>query len=144
MINFVDFSFTSSKTLIQRNCNRNSRLVNFPCECEFSLKKTYNKCELFRTCFLRILATDKETHIVQNICLTEQSILNKIITGYMLNFSVLEVCMHLIANFICNDTTFQRIFISDFSIWILVFSILNIHFSVNYKAFQGALVVLTF
>ena len=50
----------------------------------------------------------------------------------------------LIANFICNDTTFQKIFISDFSIWILVFSILNLHFSVNYKAFQSALAFLTF
>ena len=144
MINFVDFSFTSSKTLIQRNCNRNSRLVNFPCECEFSLKKTYNKCELFRTCFLRILATDKETHIVQNICLTEQSFLNKITTGCLLNFSFLEVCMHLTANFICNDKIFERIFISDFSIWILVFSMLNLHFSVNYKAFQSALAFLIF
>ena len=44
---------------------------------------------------------------------------------------LLEVCMHLIANFTCNDT----IFISDFSIWILVFSVLDLHFSVNYKVF---------
>ena len=28
-----------SKNLIQRNCNRNIRSVNFPCECEFSLKR---------------------------------------------------------------------------------------------------------
>ena len=58
-----------SKNLIQRNCNRNSRPVNFPCECEFSLKKTYNKYELLRTCFSRILVTGKETNIVQNIVL---------------------------------------------------------------------------
>ena len=48
---------------------------------------------------------------------------------------LLEVCMHLITNFICNDTIFERIFISDFSIWILVFSMLDLHFSVNYKVF---------
>ena len=52
-----------SKNLIYRNCNRNSRSVNFPCECGFPLKKTYNKYELLRTSFSRILATDKETHI---------------------------------------------------------------------------------
>ena len=62
-----------SKNFIYRNCNRNSRSVNFPCESEISLKKTYNKYELLRTSFSRILATDKETYIVQNICLTEQS-----------------------------------------------------------------------
>ena len=104
-----------SKNLTQRNCNRNSRSVNFPCESEFSLKKTYNKYELLRTCLSRILATDKES---QNICLTEESFLNKITTGSLLNFSFLEVCMHLIANFTCNDTIFERIFISDFSIYI--------------------------
>ena len=130
--------------MIQRNCNRNSPSVNFPCKCEFSLKKTYNKYELFRTCFSRILATDKETHIVQNTCFTEQSFLNKIATGCLLNFSFLEVCMHLIANFICNDTIFERTFISDFSIWILVFSMLNLHFSLNYRAFQSALAFLIF
>ena len=48
---------------------------------------------------------------------------------------LLEVCIHLIANFTCNDTIFERIFISDFSIWILVFSMLDLHFSVNYKVF---------
>ena len=48
---------------------------------------------------------------------------------------LLEVCMHLITNFTCNDTIFERIFISDFSIWILVFSMLDLHFSVNYKVF---------
>ena len=93
-----------SKVFVWRNCNRNSRSVNFPCECEFSLKKTYNKYELLQTGFSKILATDKETNIVQNICLTEQSFLNKITTGCLLNFSFLEVCMHLIANFTCNDT----------------------------------------
>ena len=98
-----------SKNLIQRNCNRNSRPVNFPCECDFSLKKTYNKYELLPTCFLRILATEEETHIVQNICLTEQSFLNKITTGSLLNFSFLEVFMHLIVNFTCNNTIFERI-----------------------------------
>ena len=80
----------------------------------------------------------------QNICLIEQSFLNKITTGSLLNFSFLEVCMHLIANFTCNDTILERIFISDFSIWILVFSMLNLHFSVNYKAFQSALSFLNF
>ena len=133
-----------SKNLTQRNCNRNSRSVNFPCGSEFFLKETHNKFELLWTCFSRILATDKETHIVQNICLTEQSFLNKITTGSLLNFSFLEVCMHLVANFTCNDTIFERIFISDFSIWILVFSVLNLHFSVNYKAFQSALAFLIF
>ena len=92
----------------------------------------------------RHLTTNKETCIVQSICLTEQSFLNKITTGCLLNFSFIEVCMHLIANFICNDTIFERIFISDFSIWILVFSMLNLHFSVNYKAFQSALSFLNF
>ena len=121
-----------------------NRSVNFPCECEFSLKKTYNKYELLQTGFSKILATDKETNIVQNICLTEQSFLNKITTGCLLNFSFLEVCMHLTANFICNEKIFERIFISDFSIWILVFSMLNLHFSVNYKAFQSALAFLIF
>ena len=117
-----------SKNLIYRNCKRNSRSVNFPCECEFSLKKTYNKYELLRTCFSRILATDKETHIVQNICLMERSFLNKITTGCLLNFSFLEVRVHLVANFTCNDTILERIFISHFSIWILVFSMLTLPF----------------
>ena len=92
----------------------------------------------------RHLTTNKETCIVQSICLTEQSFLNKITTGCLLDFSFIEVCMHLIANFICNDKIFERIFISDFSIWILVFSMLNLHFSVNYKAFQSALAFLIF
>ena len=60
-----------SKNMIQRNCNRNIRSINFPCECEFSLKKTYNKYELLRTCFSRILAAGKETllyrtYVLQN------------------------------------------------------------------------------
>ena len=130
--------------MIQRNSNRNSRSVSFPCECEFSLKKSYNKDELLWTFFSRNLATDKGAHTVQNICLTEQSFFNKVTTGCLLNFSFLKVCMHLIVNFICNDTIFERIFISDFSSWILVFSILNLHFSVNYKAFQSALKFLIF
>ena len=71
-------------------------------------------------------------------------ILNTINTGCLLSFSFLEVCMHLIANAICNDTIFERIFISDFSLWILVFLMLNLHFSVNYKAFQSALAFLIF
>ena len=57
---------------------RNSRSVNFPFECEFSFKKAYNKYELLRTWFSRILATDKETNIVQNICLTEQAFWTKL------------------------------------------------------------------
>ena len=109
-----------------------------------SLKKTYNKYDLLRTCFSRILATDKETLILQIICLIEQSFLNKITTGSLLNFSFLEVCMYLIASFTCNDTILEIIFILDFSIWILVFSMLNLHFSVNYKAFQSALAFLIF
>ena len=97
-----------SKVFVWRNCNRNSRSVNFPCECEFSLKKTYNKYELLQTGFSKILATDKETNIVQNICLTEQSFLNKITTGCLWNFSFLEVCMHLIANFTWKDAIFKK------------------------------------
>ena len=81
---------------------------------------------LLRTCFSQRLATDEETHIVQNICLTELSFLNKITAGCLLNFSFLEVCMHLIAIFTRNDTIFERIFISDFSIWILVFYIFQL------------------
>ena len=123
--------------MIQRNCNRNIHSVNFPCECEFSLKRTYDKYELLRTCFSR-------NTIVQNICLTEQSLLNKITTGCLLNFSFLEVCMHVTANFICNDKIFERIFISDFPIRILVFSMSNLHFSVNYKVSQSALAFLIF
>ena len=71
-------------------------------------------------------------------------ILNKITTGCLLNFSFLEVCLHLTASFTCNDTIFERIFNSDFSIWILVFSMLNLHSSVNYKAFQSVLAFLFF
>ena len=71
-------------------------------------------------------------------------ILNKITTGCLLNFSFLEVCLHLIASFTCNDTIFERMFNSDFSIWILVFSMLNLHSSVNYKAFQSVLAFLFF
>ena len=52
-------------------------------------------------------------------------------TGCLLNFSFLKVYTHLTANFIYNDTIFERIFISVF--WILVFSMLNLHFSVNYS-----------
>ena len=70
-----------SKVFVWRNCNRNSRSVNFPCECEFSLKNTYNKYELLRMCLSRILATDEEINVVQNIFLTEQSFLNKITTS---------------------------------------------------------------
>ena len=47
------------------------------------LKKISDKYERLQTCYLRILATDKETNIVQNKCLTEQSFLNKIATGYL-------------------------------------------------------------
>ena len=68
------------------------------------------------------------THVLQ------QSFLNKITIGCLLNFAFLEVYMHLIAIFICNDKIFERIFISVF--WILVLSMLNLHFSVNYKAFK--------
>ena len=107
-----------STNLIQRNCSRNSLSGNFPCEYEFSLKKTYNKYELLRTCFSRILATDKETHIVQNICLTEQSFLNKITTGCLWNFSFLEVCMHLIANFTCKDRIFEIIWSSCYGFFL--------------------------
>ena len=70
-----------SKVFVWRNCNRNSRSVNFPCECEFSLKNTYNKYELLRMCLSRILATDEEINVIQNIFLTEQSFLNKITTS---------------------------------------------------------------
>ena len=45
------------------------------------------------------MATDKETNIVQNICLTEQSFLNKITTGCLWNFSFIEVSMHFVATF---------------------------------------------
>ena len=99
-------------------CNRNTRPVNFPCECEFSLKKTYTKNELLPTCFLIILVTDKETNIVENICLTKQPFLNKITTGYLWNFSFLEVCMYLIAYFTCKDTVFERISGSCYGIFL--------------------------
>ena len=75
---------------------------------------------------------------------TEQSFLNKITIGCLLNFSFVEVCMYVIADFICNDTIFERIFFPDFSIWILVFAMLNLHFSVNYEASQNALAFLIF
>ena len=81
-------------------------------------------------------------HIVQNICFKEQSFLNKITTGCLLNFSFLDVYTHLIANLKCNNTIFERIFISVF--WILVFLMLNVHFSVNCKAFPSALAFLIF
>ena len=61
-----------SKNLIQRNCNRNSRSVNYPCECEFFLKKTYNKWEAVRTCvFLGVCSQIKKqilyrTYVLQN------------------------------------------------------------------------------
>ena len=71
-------------------------------------------------------------------------ILNKITTGCLLNFSFLEVCLHLIASFTYNDTIFERIFNSNFSICILVFSMLNLHFSVNCKAFQRVLAFVIF
>ena len=48
----------------------NSRLVNFPGECEFSLKKTITKNEILRRYFSRILDTDKGTNNVQNLYLT--------------------------------------------------------------------------
>ena len=105
--------------------------------------------ELLRTCFSRILVTDKETHIVQNRCLTKQSFLNKITISSLLNFffslSLYALDAYLMhSNFTCNHSIFERIFISDFSIWILVFSMLNLHFSVNYKDFQCALAFLIF
>ena len=109
-----------SKVFVWRNCNRNSRSVNFPCECEFSLKKTCNKYELLQTGFSRILATDKKSNIVQNICLTNQSYLSKITTGCLQNFSFLEVCMYLIANFTCRDTIFERIWSSCYGIRIFL------------------------
>ena len=56
----------------------------------------------------RILATDEETIIVQNISLKERP-LHKITTGCLRNFSFLKVCMRLIANFTCKDTIFERI-----------------------------------
>ena len=140
-----------SKNLIYRNFNRNSlnRYWRFSIWMWISLKKTYNKYELLRTCFSRILVTDKETHIVQNRCLTKQSFLNKITISSLLNFffslSLYALDAYLMhSNFTCNHSIFERIFISDFSIWILVFSMLNLHFSVNYKDFQCALAFLFF
>ena len=73
-------------------------------------------------------------HVLYIIHVLQQSFLNKITIGCLLNFASLEVYMHLIAIFICNDKIFERIFISVF--WILVLSMLNLHFSVNYKAFK--------
>ena len=112
------FKNICSKNLMQRNCNKNIRSVNFPCESKFSMKKTYTKYELLQRCFSRILATDKETNIVQNICLTEQSFLNKITTGCLWNFFFLEVSMHLIAHFTCKDTSFERILGSRYGIFL--------------------------
>ena len=44
-------------------------------------------------CFSRILATNKETNIVQNMCLMEQLFLSKITVW---NFSFVEVCMQFL------------------------------------------------
>ena len=65
LISFVDLFISNQKqefwktSVRKKICNRNSRSVNFPCECEFSLRKTNTKYELLRTCFSRTLATDK-------------------------------------------------------------------------------------
>ena len=48
--------------------------------------------------FLRVLATDKRTNIVQDICLTEQPFFSKITSGCLWNFSFLEVWLHLIGH----------------------------------------------
>ena len=67
LISFVDLFISNQKqefwktSVRKKICNRNSRSVNFPCECEFSLRKTNTKYELLRTCFSRTLATDKIT-----------------------------------------------------------------------------------
>ena len=57
--------------------------------------------------FARVLATDHGANIVQNICLTEQSFLSKITTGYLWKFPFLEICMHLISNFTCKNAIFN-------------------------------------
>ena len=64
------------------------------------MKKNYQKYELLGTAFSRIMATDKETNIVENICVTEQSFSSITTTGCLWNLSFLEDCMHLIANLI--------------------------------------------
>ena len=97
-----------SKIFIENNCNRNCRSVSFPCECEFSLKNTNTKYNLLQTCCPRTLATDKETNIIQNMCLTQHPCFSGITTESLWNFSFLEICMHLISNFTCKDTVFKR------------------------------------
>ena len=59
--------------------------------------------------FSRALVINKETNILQNICLIELPFLRKITTEYKWNLSFLEVCMHLISNFTCKDKIFKRI-----------------------------------
>ena len=63
----------------------------------------------FERVFSRILATDKGTNTIQNICRTKQPFLSKITTDCLWNFSFLEVCIHLISSFTCKDTIFKRI-----------------------------------
>ena len=44
--------------------------------------------------------------------------MSKITTGCLWNFSFLEVCMDLIANFTCKDTIFKRIWSSFYGIFL--------------------------
>ena len=69
-------------------------------------------------------------------------LLNKITTCSFWTFLLWFVCTWLLTLHAMIQSLKE--FISDLSIWILVFSTLNLHFSVNYKAFQSALAFLIF
>ena len=81
LINFVDFFFhrlqirvpkiICSKSLIWRNCNRNSRLVNFPCECVFPWKRPIISLNYFECVFQEFWPQTKKqilyrTYVLQN------------------------------------------------------------------------------
>ena len=69
----------------------------------FSWKRPIISMNYFERIFQKFWPQIKK-QILYRTCLTKQSFLNKITTGWLWNLSFLEFCMHLIANFTCKDT----------------------------------------
>ena len=114
-----------SKNLIQRNCNRNIRSVNFPCKCEFSLKIPIISMSCFERCFSRILATDKKTHCKEHV-LQNSHFWTKLPLAACWTFLLLKfVCTWLLILYAVIQSlkeSFFRFFSLNFSIWNVEFA----------------------
>ena len=110
LINFVDFSVLRQKWGFWKISVWKiwkSRLVNFSCECEFSLKRPILSMNYFECVFSRTLAINKGTNIVQKICLTEQPFLSKITTDCLRNF-LFSKCVCIWFQILRKDTSLEK------------------------------------